>query len=295
MPKGWSKALVFDGWVQIVRGPRPKSETWPSAKKHGSAHPPPGKPKPHSPHVPVRQPSRLPEQVAAGAAEEVHKLEVAVQVLGGENNVHAKPLVEALKAARAKSRVPPVSERLTSCRNFFERARKRVTRAEDLIAKAVEQKTVFMQEVAEAEERLKQLEAEESKPTPPSEWCDGVAAENRGACPRTRRSVPMQGVWCRRPPVRRRHPTNAKRSPRAARVAQRTKLRIAQCFGVWRHDLAKLGELVGQGTSAMGSFAATGSLDSTSTSTLMSAVVGQAEAKRRCLAVGSDAQFPSRV
>ena len=73
--------------------------------------------------------------------------------------------------------------------------------------------------------------------------------------------VPMQGVWCRRPPVRRRHPTNAKRSPRAARVAQRTKLRIAQCFGVWRHDLAKLGELVGQGTSAMGSFPATGSLD----------------------------------
>ena len=81
-------------------------------------------------------------------------------LLGGENNVHAKPLVEAWKAARAKSPVPPVSKRLTSCRNFLERARKRVTRAEDLIAKAVEQKTVFMQEIAEAEERLKQLEAE---------------------------------------------------------------------------------------------------------------------------------------
>ena len=187
-------------WVQIVRGPRPKSETWPSAKKHGkSAHPPPSKPKSHSPHVPVRQQSRVPEQVAADAAEEVHKLEAAVQVLGGENNVHAKPLVEALKAARAKSRVPPVSERLTSCRNFPERARKRVTRAEDLVAKAVEQKTVFMQEVEEAEERLKQLEAEESKPTPPSE--SGVMELQRRIEELVRerdalRCVTMQGVWC---------------------------------------------------------------------------------------------------
>ena len=116
-----------------------------------------------------------------------------MQVLGGENNEHAKPLVEALKAARAKSRVPPVSERLTSCRNFLERARKRVTRAEDLIAKAVEKKTAFMQEVEEAEERLKQLEAEASKPTPP----DGVAAENRGVRERDAlRGIPIQGVWC---------------------------------------------------------------------------------------------------
>ena len=33
MLKGWSKALVLDGWVQIVRVPRSKSETWPSAKE----------------------------------------------------------------------------------------------------------------------------------------------------------------------------------------------------------------------------------------------------------------------
>ena len=193
MPKGWSKAPVLDGWVQIVREPRPKSERWPSAKKHGRAHPP-GKPKSYSPHVPVRQPSRLPDQVAADAAE-VHKLEAAVQVLGGENNVHAKPLVEALKAARAKSRVPPVSERSTSCRNFFERAKKRVTRAEDLIAKAWSRSQCH-EGVAEAEE------AEEVNATIRA-WCDGVA-ENRGVCPRTRRiACPHAGsVVCRRPPVR---------------------------------------------------------------------------------------------
>ena len=142
----------------------------------------------------VRLPCRLPEQVAANAAEEVQKSEAAVQVFGGENNVHAKLFVEALKAARAKSRVPPVSERLTSCRNFLERARKRVTRA-DLIAKAVEQKAVFLQEVPEAEERLKQLEAEESKQTRPRlqlleirtlHWLDGVARTGHTPCTGTR-------------------------------------------------------------------------------------------------------------
>ena len=42
---------------------------------------------------------------------------------------------------------------------------------------------------------------------------------------------------------------NAKyRSPRAARVAQRTKLRIAQCVGVWRHDHhCQIGRIGGSG------------------------------------------------
>ena len=31
MPRGWSKAPFLDGWVQIIRGPRPKSEQWPKA------------------------------------------------------------------------------------------------------------------------------------------------------------------------------------------------------------------------------------------------------------------------
>ena len=188
MLKGWSKAPVLVGWVQIVRGPRPLSET--------SGRPPPGKPKSHSPQVPVRQPNRLPEQVVADAAEST----------GGENNVHAKPLVEALKAARAKSRVPPVSERLTSCRNFLERARKRVTRAEDLITKTMEQKTVFMQEVAKAEERSAIGGGRVEANATIGAECDGVAAENRGVGPRTRRIAYGGNVVCRRPP---RHP-NAK-------------------------------------------------------------------------------------
>ena len=126
------------------------------------------------------QPSRPPDQVAAEAIEEVHKLEAAVMALGVENTVHAKALVEALKTARAKSRVPPVSERLISCRNFLDRARKRVARAEDLIAKATEQRATLDVEVKEAEERLIQLEAEVVQPKLPSDpVVTEVAAENR--------------------------------------------------------------------------------------------------------------------
>ena len=49
-----------------------------------------------------------------------------MRALRGESSVSR----EALKAARAKSRVFPVSERLIACQNFLERARWRVARAE---------------------------------------------------------------------------------------------------------------------------------------------------------------------
>ena len=104
---------------------------------------------------PTSSAQRPPEQVVAEANEEVLKLEAAVRALGGESSVHAK-LVEALKAARAKSRVLPVTERLVACRNFLERARKRVARAEELNVKATEQKSAFVLEVQEAEDRLQQ-------------------------------------------------------------------------------------------------------------------------------------------
>ena len=53
-----------------------------------------------------------------------------------------------------------VQERMDSCRKFIERARRRVTRAEEVIKKATEQKEAFLLEVQEAEHRLKQLELE---------------------------------------------------------------------------------------------------------------------------------------
>ena len=52
--------------------------------------------------------------------------------------VHGKPLKMALEAAQERSKVGPSQERLDSCRQFIERAKKRVFRAEEVIARAVE-------------------------------------------------------------------------------------------------------------------------------------------------------------
>ena len=36
MPMGWTRTPVLDGWVQIVRGPRPKAVQWPLQDRFGS-------------------------------------------------------------------------------------------------------------------------------------------------------------------------------------------------------------------------------------------------------------------
>ena len=66
----------------------------------------------------------------------------------------------ALKAAQQRSKVGPIQERLDSCRQFIERAKKRVLRANEVIARAVEQTAIFETEVAQAQQRLVVLEAE---------------------------------------------------------------------------------------------------------------------------------------
>ena len=86
------------------------------------------------------------------------KLEAAIAALGDRG------LQEALRIARNKSRLPPVSERVESCKKFLERARQRVSRAQDVINKATAQKAVHEAEVAEGERRLPQLQAEASQP-----------------------------------------------------------------------------------------------------------------------------------
>ena len=100
------------------------------------------------------------EVAAADAVAEVKRLENAIQVLE-ETNPHAQPLVEALRVACAKTTVPPLQERIQSCKTFVERARQRVARAEAVIARAIEQKEIYAKEVSEGESRLQTLMSEE--------------------------------------------------------------------------------------------------------------------------------------
>ena len=175
MPRGgWKSAPVLDGWVQIVRGPRPKSDKWPkvgqqavrpgNSKRSQSAAGDSTKQK-SAWDVPLLQaPSRPPDRVSAEATEEVHRLEAALSALG-EGNPHAKLLVEALRIARSKAKVLPVEEQIIACKNFVERGRKRVSRVEAVISRALEQKVVFEKEVQEGEARLQQLEESQSQRT----------------------------------------------------------------------------------------------------------------------------------
>ena len=93
-----------------------------------------------------RHHSRLPEEVAAEASSEIHRLEGAIVALGESNPLHA-PLKDALRVVRAKSKV------------------QRFTRTEAVISRAHEQKSIFEAEVRDGEARLLQLQAEFDRTT----------------------------------------------------------------------------------------------------------------------------------
>ena len=168
MPRrGWQQLDVPSGWVRVLRGPRPPSEKWPGAHRpisvgrwrSGQSKPTP--PKVASSVPQEFKPSRTPEVAVSEAVGEVKKLEAAIAALGVDS-VHAKGLHEALRIARARSKLPPVVERVESCKKFLDRARQRVVRAQDVIDKATAQKKVHEEEVAEGE-RFAQLQADASK------------------------------------------------------------------------------------------------------------------------------------
>ena len=107
--------------------------------------------------VPLLQSASRPsDRVSAEATEEVHRLEATLSAMG-QGNPLAKLLVEALGSALSKAKVLLLVEQIIACKNFVERARKRVTRV-SVISRAFEQKVVFATEVQEGEARLQQLE-----------------------------------------------------------------------------------------------------------------------------------------
>ena len=184
MPRrGWRAVEVPEGWLQVLRGPRPASVQWPRAapnlnrESHGKKVPKVDLPQRPVPPRPTR-PARSPDLVSAETAQEVQRLENAVSALG-EDNPLAKPFVSALKAAKSKLEAP-IGERLDSCQRFLERARKRVTSAESAIAEAVAERDRLVAEFAEGEKRMERLREEARAAPPPrdvvgDEFLDDVA------------------------------------------------------------------------------------------------------------------------
>lgn len=315
MPRrGWTALETPSGWFEVIRGPRPPSVQWPvvslgkgQGKGKGKGKPKPGTSKRslsaagESPKqqqksdwdVPVLQPaSRSPDKVSAEATEEVQRLEAALSALG-EGNPHAKPLVEALRVARSKAKVLPVEEQIIACKNFVERAKKRVMRVQAVISRALEQKVVFETEVQEGEARLQQLEESHShRPvdaaasvTELQRRIDDLTRERdslRAATPRVFPRVSMADGPESIPPI----PMSSVQDMEGWLRNRNCELRNALESG----DVAtvgRVGALVAHGSAQLASFVQGMQIvgDGQARSSLTAALIDQADAKRRCVEV----------
>ena len=193
------------------------------------------------------------EVVAANAVAEVKRLENAIQVLG-ETNPHAQPLVEALRVARAKTTVLPLQERIQSCKTFLERARQRVARAESVIARAVEQKEIYVKEVSEGESRLQTLMSEEvpvlAHVSVPPDVQELQRQRDLWRAAQTQIPREFQGMWCADGPpfVREIPPMPTDHQELHGWINERNcDLRNALEFSD-SATIAKMGSLISQGT-----------------------------------------------
>ena len=70
------------------------------------------------------------------------RLQTAVDTLGDDNSPEAKMLRDALKKAQQEATMAPVGVRLDACAQFVERARNRLSRADEALRKAQDEREV---------------------------------------------------------------------------------------------------------------------------------------------------------
>ena len=180
--RGWSVMEVPDGWVQVLRGPRPPAVRWPKAEKvskESSAvqqRERQSGPKWGGRPVPVQQssggpsgrwrvgsePQRVsPDAVRQAARDRVAKLQQALEVLGDISGAEVDGLRCALEKAKKLSSEPTVEVQITECKGFIARAEKRVA---DLDAQRA-------QEVAALEEGRARVATSRDRSIVPASRC----------------------------------------------------------------------------------------------------------------------------
>ena len=131
--------LVPDGWVQVIRGPRPKAENWPRSKpsvvvQKGAQ----GRQAKSSGMRPFRDPSVK----ITTARERLSKLEAALAAMTGMDGPEVEFLRVAHKRAQVAVQEVPVEAQVKECEASLTRARshlveldsKRVTIMENIEA-----------------------------------------------------------------------------------------------------------------------------------------------------------------
>ena len=187
--KGWHDAERTRQWLQLLMGPRPPSVQWPRLRQHvakgqGKGRGPMTKGDGQSRHNPAQPPQRQsppavarpvtrssPDEAAAAAQGRVAAVEAAINALGDSDAAALKFLQEVLKKAMQVANCGPVGERLGACTKFVERARKRLAKADEDLARMQDERAKLDSELAEGVARLEVLRAEAAAvaPTFPAE------------------------------------------------------------------------------------------------------------------------------
>ena len=141
--KGWTHLEVPNGWVQLIRGPRPRSVQWPRASHDQKIQQPQrqtgGQ---HQPTVLKKyaKPERVeaplhPDERMARARVRVGQLEIVLKAVDPLDPA-AVALQEELVKAQSQARVPPIESRVEVAEESLARKEKRLLEAEEAVAAA---------------------------------------------------------------------------------------------------------------------------------------------------------------
>ena len=166
--RGWHDTEWSKQWVQVLRGPMPPAAKWPRVQGQSPSNVPDssrgGLPNTGvHPQTKVTDsgPRRKPEENCCRSTGDGEAFGGRVVAALEESDMAAREAIQAsLVKARAAARVIPVSDRITECRPFIERAERRVTKAEEAVEAAVSWKKQMEAEVVEGRARLRRLEEE---------------------------------------------------------------------------------------------------------------------------------------
>ena len=144
-------------WIQVLRGPRSKSEKWRAAPGPQSGGAPMGRWRQHSdpkkPSVEHKRRIPDPDTVRDAASQRVASLESALlQALAGFDGPEVQCLQAALTKARHAARGIPLKEQVSQTEAFIAKSRKRLA--------ALEQERAEQESLEKALQRQKRLKEE---------------------------------------------------------------------------------------------------------------------------------------
>ena len=155
-----------NGWVQLIRGPRPKAGQWPRAPKssdgkqqrqQSGGQPPRGAKEPQPERVPLH-----PDERMARARVRVGQLESALKALDPSDPI-ATHLQEALKKTQFQARVPPIESRVKVAEEYLAGRRRGCRRQRRLLRKRLQSATVSNPKSKEGEQSLARLQEEQQR------------------------------------------------------------------------------------------------------------------------------------